>query len=86
MKSVTKEQKWNKKYKQINLNYELYPDDLIKDSFLILTKKEIKELQDNTIRRIKLWNRKYKPRGYATYGGYGTEWNPNQHQRRNWKF
>ncbi len=67
------EKKWDSKFIQVNLEHELYPDDLFKDRFIILTKSEIKELQYKTIRRIRLYNKKYKPKGHAGYSGYGTQ-------------
>jgi len=65
--------KWKNKYVQVNLDPELYPDDLIQDTFFILTKQEIKELVDKTIKRIKSYNKNYRPKGHATYGGYGVK-------------
>lgn len=64
---------WDKKYIHVCLNSEFYPDELIEGDFFILTKEEIKKIIIKTKRRISLYNKRYRPRGYATYGGYGTK-------------
>lgn len=56
-----------KRFKQINLEPEIYPNDRIPRQFLLLTPVEIKKLNKATDRRIKLFDIKYRPKGYATY-------------------
>ena len=58
--------KWHKRFIQICLDDEIYPNDEIPKDFLIVTKQELKDLGQKTDRRVKRYN-KTKPKGLATY-------------------
>lgn len=67
MKEEEKEILWDKRYCQISLHGEIYPNEEIPRQFLIVTPKELKRLNVLTNRRVKLFNKKYRLKGYADY-------------------
>lgn len=58
---------FSKRFKQISLHNEIFPNDKVPRQFFLLTPAEIKRLNKLTDRRIKLYDTKYRPKGYATY-------------------
>lgn len=67
MKEIEKEKLWHKRYYQICLHNEIYPNREILRDFLIVTPAELKRLNTLTDNRIKLYNKKYRKKGYARY-------------------
>jgi len=65
-KELRFEKEWNKKYIQINLEHEIYPNDTVEKNFFIITPKELKELMHRTKRRVREYN-EIKPRKWAEY-------------------
>ena len=64
---TVKNRDWHQRNILVFLDKNLYPDELLSDTFLILTKEEIKELEQKTQRRIKHYNRKFCPKGWAGF-------------------
>ena len=60
------EQSWHRHFVQVCLDSEIYPNDEIAHKFLIVSKRELRELNKNTDKRIKLYN-KTRPNGWVTY-------------------
>lgn len=58
---------FSQRYKQVNLDNEIFPNDGIPRTFLLLTPAEIKKLNKLTDGRVKLFDTKYRPKGYAGY-------------------
>lgn len=66
-KTTKKEFKnWDKKIIQISLHDEIYPNDKISRTFLLVTKTELRKLNKLTERRVKRYN-KIKPKEWAGY-------------------
>jgi len=66
-KELKKYEKFGKKYIYISLNNEIYPNDDVSRKFLLATKQELKQLNKLTNNRIKLFDKKYCPKGWAGY-------------------
>lgn len=54
---IKTEKQWDKKYKLVHLDGELYPNERFDYSFLIFTKKEIDIILKHNLKRMKEYNK-----------------------------
>ena len=66
-KEEIKTKDFDKKYKYLSLNNVLKDYKDWEVSFFLLTKEELNDLIKKTYNRMRLYNKKYKPKSWAGY-------------------